>query len=266
MTESPLDAETRLAVRNETEKVIGKLATIFGVANIAVLIGGLWFMWTSVTDQAAGLASSVKEDILAELRTDRAELDEAVRTANQLIGKLEQSQNDMGMIENDIDELQAAISNLSDRDAIEKASIFLEAWKGAPALTELTQRISMVEQKVSAPANIGFLDANCSSPRVVFGRTDPAGTDWQRYNDQDVGIVVDVDATAAGFSGTPQYFTSLGGSSHHWFTTGATSIYGATRKGFKSYIRWPDLEYNGESLQTSARKYDWHINWIAVGC
>ena len=51
---------------------------------------------------------------------------------------------------------------------------------------------------------------------------------------------LDVDTSAGKFTSTPRYFTTLGGNSSHWATTGATSIYNATPTGFRVYVRWSD--------------------------
>ena len=59
--------------------------------------------------------------------------------------------------------------------------------------------------------------------RFGVGRTIPGQTNWQVYTAR--GIVLDVDTSAARFTGTPVYITSIGGNSSHWATTGATSVY-----------------------------------------
>ena len=76
-----------------------------------------------------------------------------------------------------------------------------------------------------------------ATTRIASGRTQPGETAWQQY-ENDAGIFVDVDTTAARLTDTPVYVTSIGGDSHHWATTGATSIYNATATGFRVYVRW----------------------------
>ena len=59
----------------------------------------------------------------------------------------------------------------------------------------------------------------------------------------------------------PRYFTTLGGNSSHWATTGATSIYNATPTGFRVYVRWSD----GSALTPAqANSFQWHVNWLAL--
>jgi hypothetical protein len=74
-------------------------------------------------------------------------------------------------------------------------------------------------------------------------------------------VYLDVDTSASGFTVTPKYFTSLGGDSSHWATTGVTSIYDATKTGFRVYVRWSD----GSSLTPEqANGFKWHVNWYAL--
>lgn len=105
------------------------------------------------------------------------------------------------------------------------------------------------------------------SALIARGSTPVGNTAWQPYfvpgnvTTAGEGIFVDVDTTSAGFTTTPIYITSLGGTGYHWGTTGATSIYNPTPTGFRVYIRFPD----GSSLTPAfANQLGWHINWIAV--
>ncbi|HEV7570875.1 MAG TPA: hypothetical protein VGQ21_05195 [Thermoanaerobaculia bacterium] len=95
--------------------------------------------------------------------------------------------------------------------------------------------------------------------KIGSGRTTPGSTAWQAYNGGTPGIFVDVNTSAAGFSGTPLYFTSIGGNSSHWGTTGATSIYLATPTGFRVYVRWSD---SSALTPAQANGFQWHINWV----
>jgi hypothetical protein len=94
--------------------------------------------------------------------------------------------------------------------------------------------------------------------KIGSGRTTPGSTAWQAYNGT-AGVVVDVNTAAAGFSATPLYFTSIGGNSSHWATTGATSIYLATPTGFRVYVRWSDA---APLTPAQANGFQWHINWV----
>ncbi|MBE0623162.1 MAG: hypothetical protein IH605_21445 [Burkholderiales bacterium] len=94
--------------------------------------------------------------------------------------------------------------------------------------------------------------------RVRCGQTSDSA--WVAYGKN--GIYVEIDTSHAGFSSTPVYVASLGGNGGHWDTTGGSSIYSATKTGFKVYVRWAD----GRALSPEdAKKSGWHIIWMAVG-
>jgi len=96
--------------------------------------------------------------------------------------------------------------------------------------------------------------------QVASGSTPVGNTAWQQYPDGE-GIFLDVDTSSFGFETTPIYITSLGGKSGHWGTTGATSIYDPTPKGFRVYVRHST---GGVLTPAGANQLGWHINWIAV--
>jgi IgA peptidase M64 len=91
------------------------------------------------------------------------------------------------------------------------------------------------------------------------GQTQP-GLGWQQYPGG-AGIYLDVNTTSGHFSSTPVYLTSLGGTSSHWATTGATSLYSPTPTGFRVYVRWAD----GSPLTpANAAALGWNLNWIGM--
>jgi hypothetical protein len=103
-------------------------------------------------------------------------------------------------------------------------------------------------------------DGKMATTRIASGRTQPGSTAWQQYPNG-AGVFVDINTTAARLTGTPVYVTSIGGNSHHWATTGATSVYLATATGFRVFVRWSD----GNPLTPdTANGFQWHINWIAM--
>jgi hypothetical protein len=95
--------------------------------------------------------------------------------------------------------------------------------------------------------------------RISAGRT-PPGQGWQQYQNNR-GVFIDVDTTAHRFTTTPVYVTALHGRSHHWATTGGSSVYFPTPTGFRVYIRKPD---GGSLLVSEAQNFGWHIQWIAT--
>jgi hypothetical protein len=78
------------------------------------------------------------------------------------------------------------------------------------------------------------------------GSTVPGTTPRKQYGKS--GIYVDVDTSGAGFRVTPPYFTSLGGNSNHWSTSGSNAVYNATPNGFRIYLRWPVVRSLGAGL------------------
>jgi hypothetical protein len=95
--------------------------------------------------------------------------------------------------------------------------------------------------------------------RIASGRTTPGATAWQVYSP--TGIYVDVNTTAGKFSAPPVYIPSIGGTSSHWATTGATSVYSATATGFRVYVKWSD---NSPLTPAQANGNQWHINWLGM--
>jgi hypothetical protein len=73
---------------------------------------------------------------------------------------------------------------------------------------------------------------------------------------------VDVDTSSAGFTKTPTYVTSLGGTTRHWATTGGSSVYNATATGFRIYIRW--VNNTTPPTPQSANTDGWHITGSAM--
>ncbi len=94
--------------------------------------------------------------------------------------------------------------------------------------------------------------------------TIPGETDWREYRSRDgqlLGIYLDVDTTAAGFTATPYYFSSLAGNGWHWATVGATSIYKPTANGFRIYLRYASGQAPTPEF---ANEKKWHISWVGL--
>ncbi|MGB8190774.1 MAG: hypothetical protein WCF67_02590 [Chitinophagaceae bacterium] len=98
-----------------------------------------------------------------------------------------------------------------------------------------------------------------TTQRIASGQTPQGRTAWQVYSAN--GIFLDVDTRSGKFSSAPVYLTSIGGTSSHWSTTGATSIYLPTATGFRIYVRWVDA---ASLTPATANAFGWHINWIGI--
>lgn len=91
--------------------------------------------------------------------------------------------------------------------------------------------------------------------KVFGGRTEII--DWKYYNNS--GIYVDVDISHLSLINTPIIVTSIHGNGSHWTTTGGSSVYEATNKKFRIYIKTSD----SSSLTTDfAISNGWHIQYI----
>jgi hypothetical protein len=125
---------------------------------------------------------------------------------------------------------------------------------GAVIIVIFAALITVINQPTPA------LSLAIQSSLIARGSTPVGNTAWQQYPTGE-GVFVDVDTSSAGFKTTPIYITSIGGTSSHWATTGATSIYAPTPTGFRVYVRWSS---GGALTPAIANQYEWHINWIAV--
>jgi hypothetical protein len=124
---------------------------------------------------------------------------------------------------------------------------------------EAVNRGAMNTAIASALTNIGNIkNIGGVNLKMVCGETTPA--DWTQYM-TDV-IRVDIDTHLAGFTSTPSYFTSINGTSGHWRTTGATSVYFPTSTGFTIFI----YDMNPSDITPAiALSWGWHIKWCGVG-
>lgn len=91
---------------------------------------------------------------------------------------------------------------------------------------------------------------------VASGKTRTNATNWVNYSQH--GIYIDVDTSWVGFTQTPVYITSLGGSTRHWTARGGSSVYKPTPTSFRVYVNYPNI------TPEKANNWGWHINWIAM--
>ncbi|GAA2113868.1 hypothetical protein [Streptomyces synnematoformans] len=100
--------------------------------------------------------------------------------------------------------------------------------------------------------------------RVGSGKTAP-GESWQLYGQE--GVYIDVDTSAANFSGNPVYHASIysTGGNQLW-THGAHGIYNVTATGFRLYLRWVDDAKRGGKQLTpdTCREFGFHVAWSGI--
>lgn len=99
-----------------------------------------------------------------------------------------------------------------------------------------------------------------ANSHICSGHTPAGTTAWQQYPGGR-GVFVDINTAGCHFSSIPVYTTSIGGTSSHWATTGATSVYLATATGFRIYVRWAD---GAPLTPATANGFQWVINWIGM--
>jgi hypothetical protein len=97
--------------------------------------------------------------------------------------------------------------------------------------------------------------------RIGSGRS--ATCQWTQYSAD--GITMQVNTSAAGFTGTPVYVTSIGGSSSHWSLSGTSAVYppdnGDLRTGFRIYLRWA-VPAGAALTPATACANGWFVQWI----
>ncbi|MFI6920131.1 hypothetical protein ACIBIZ_09260 [Nonomuraea spiralis] len=93
--------------------------------------------------------------------------------------------------------------------------------------------------------------------RIAAGRT-ASGQGWQAYGTN--GIYIDVDTSAAHFSGSPIYVTSVSGpGGNQWNLVGPSAVYDPTATKFRVYLQWRDAS---PLSPAAAQQYGWFIQWI----
>lgn len=289
MTEKTLTADERLAIQVYTDRHIGRYAAIFGIANFLVVVAAIWTMYgmvgrelegavAEVARQATDAADSRVNDYISTLRveTDRVtrnasdrvdkaieDVSKAIEGISFLLGQLEDTKQRARQMEAEFANLEKSFIVLGSKDQINNAARLIEAVGDSSTLEANLVKIGLRLDKHASGINwlnnrVRGVDGG--SLRIVMGRTSPADTPWQDYTSSN-GVFVRVDTSAAGFTTTPIYFTSLGGTSSHWVVSGTTSIYEPTPTSFSIYVT---AEPYAKATDL-ARSQDWHVNWIAIG-
>lgn len=251
---SDLNDSQKTAIQDETRSTIKRIATFFGIANVAVLLGALWSFWTYAQSQVDTISTAVKEDVFEDLTTSRDELRFAVNEANQLIGRLIERAEDMDDLDARLENLKNRFDQLEDEELVAGASAFLTTWDGS---RDVDQLVRSIDTKIDMPNGFG-----CASPRVYSAVAPKASLDWQPYKDNPTSTFVAIDTSAAGFTKTPLYFASLTGGGS-WSAQGASAIYGPSADRFSIYLKWSPSADRDMVAYASDR---WEIYWMAIGC
>jgi len=218
-------------------------------------------------DRVAEWKTTAMTKCLLSKVVDGADVNEAT------LGACEQSVNfdqDVGVLDRK-SQLFAELTSPDKFTCAEKTIKFTgETWNvpegDAPASSEYTKEpfhpeVSLASDSVPFAlcrgGNNGGKDTEKPEPATpsCSGSTPIGSTQWINYGGN--GIYVDVDTSACGFTATPAYITSLGGSSSQWTSTGSSEIYHASETKFRVYI------YKSGITPAQANKWNWHMKWIA---
>ena len=90
------------------------------------------------------------------------------------------------------------------------------------------------------------------------GKTD----NWIDYDQNGIGVYVDVNFESLSLRKTPQVFTFLTCKSWCWQTAGATSIYQLDNKHFRVYIRRTETNYFLNAA--FALQHEWVLNFRII--
>jgi hypothetical protein len=107
--------------------------------------------------------------------------------------------------------------------------------------------------------DFSFTNINGNPMKVVCGQTTPGSTNWQQTTGVNDVVWLDVDTTAAGFTGSvpPMYFTNLSGNTQLFRTYGVTSVYTPTNTTFRVYVVYAP----GVLTPAQANTWGWHLKW-----
>jgi hypothetical protein len=111
----------------------------------------------------------------------------------------------------------------------------------------------------TATASMPTATEHGAAERIAAGSTEP-GKGW-KYDAANQGVYLDVSTKSAGFSHTPLYVISIGGTERHWETTGGCCVYHPAKDSFRVWLRYPAKPI----AVTDAEVGRWHVSWIAFG-
>lgn len=249
-----LDAAQKAAIQEEAQGTIKRVAALFGIANLAVILAAVWSFWTFAQSQISVITEDVKTAVFQELTTSQDDLRLAVNQANQLIGRLQDRAEDLDNLDVRLDELKNRFELLEDEDLIAGASDFLAAWDGSRDVDQLVRNLDL---KVAVDGRVG-----CEAPRVFSGIAPKGSLTWKAYNGKNKHAFVTIDTSAANFEQPPLYFASIQGGGA-WSAQGVSAVYARQADSFDIYVKWsPDSNNNIVSYASDR----WDIHWMAVGC
>jgi len=134
-------------------------------------------------------------------------------------------------------------------DSLEKRVVQLEQTRAK--IEDVKKEVVIVSGEQAA--------GNDKCMKVCAGSTGRTTTDWYDYSTN--GLYYDVDISDCGFVTIPTVTTSVEGTSSHWDSLGASSIYNTSPTTFRIYLKNTYTDPQGGV----AENLKWNIEWIAVG-
>lgn len=239
--------------------VRGWLAWI-GIANGVALVAAaayiLFVLPGKAVEQVASQVGSQITETVSGLDKRLNEAFEKFGGAVERLGKLEESAK---TVETNITKIRATITGITEDKALKVVEL-IQKIEQSGISSEVTGTLASHEQRlkvVEVLAGAVFYNDK-HRQTIVFGATPAGATSWDQYEPKT--LRVRIETSAAGFSNTPIYFTSLGGAGNHFVATGATNIYDATATGFTVYINMPY-----DVTPQFANDNRWNVQWVAIG-
>ena len=131
--------------------------------------------------------------------------------------------------------------------------------EGFPSESIIADLISRLDAQ---EAQIGILmKGSVQSRSICLGQV--SASEFYPKNDS-AGILTQVNTAHCNFRNMPIYLTSLGGMNSIWYVAGATSIYNATRTGFRVYLGTRSNNPTSEELLDTAKQLGWTLNWAGL--
>lgn len=159
----------------------------------------------------------------------------------------------------------ASLQDVALRDWIKFGQLF-KLWNqfeddNMELLDAINQKMTQLQSEIATfRSKSTDIEALLQGKRVCAGQTPKGNTNWQPHDGTTISIKV--DTSQYGFKSTPIYIVNLHGKTRHSMTTGGSSPYVSTEKGFDIYVSYSD----GRAITPKqANEDEWHIQWIAIG-
>jgi len=199
---------------------------------------------------------AVKVDV-KKLEEQNGELSRALKVMNDKITRkydeittaLKKTEKDSKSTKTEIAKLQSSFGNT-------KKDVETEIKKLKASDSEIKDKVANVNKQV-AVVTAEQTGGNQKCTKVCAGTTGRYKSKWRNYSS--MGIYSDVDIRRCGFVKVPTITTSLEGDGNHWTALGGSSVYSASHRGFRIYVRF------GGVRKGKAKSWKWNVEWIAVG-